>query len=180
MMTDRLSPNRFFYRAIFLAAFTACVSCGGSEAPPAQTESAKPAAGTASAPTGTCALLTAGEIQEVLGKAAGAPQPLEGTEVCTWPSAEDPSTTLLRLTFTDSGYPSYEGFVSSYQAEFGGEEPPKQYFRPIEGVGDWAMYVADENALQVYKGGRMLQVGTVPPDEQQAIALAKKAVPRLP
>jgi hypothetical protein len=180
MMTDCLFPNRSFRPAILFAAVTAFASCGRSEAPPAETASTEPATGTAPAPAGTCALLTAGEIQEVLGKAPGAPQPLEGTEVCTWPSAEDPSTTLLRLTFTDSGYPSYEAFVSSYQAEFGGEEPPKQYFRPIEGVGDWAMYVADENALQVYKGSRMLQVGTVPPDEQQAIALAKKALPRLP
>jgi hypothetical protein len=81
---------------------------------------------------------------------------------------------------SDSGFASFDGFVASYQAEFGGEEPPREYYRPIEGVGDWAMYVADENALQAFKGGRMLQVGTNPPEEAQAIALAQKAIQRLP
>jgi hypothetical protein len=84
------------------------------------------------------------------------------------------------VTYSESGFASYDGFVASYQAEFGGEEPPREYYRPIEGVGDWAMYVADENALQAYKGGRMLQVGTNPPDEAQAVALAQKALARFP
>jgi hypothetical protein len=156
-------------------------SCGGSGAPQGETASAPAAAEPAAAASGTCALLTSAEIQEVLGKAAGEPQTREGVPgECIWRSADDPSTTLVRLTFSDSGYESYDGFVSSYAAEFGGEQPPTEYYRPIEGVGDWAMYVADENALQVFQGGRMLQVGTNPPDEQQALALAQKAIPRLP
>ncbi|MGH9388487.1 MAG: hypothetical protein ACRD1Z_02660, partial [Vicinamibacteria bacterium] len=85
-----------------------------------------------------------------------------------------------RLTTSDTGFASYDGFVASYQAEFGGEEPPREYYRPIEGVGDWAMYVADENAVQAFSGGRMLQVATNPPDEGQALALAQRAIPRLP
>jgi len=156
-------------------------SCGGSGAPQGESASAETAASEPQpAASGTCALLNAEEIQEVLGKATGAPQSLEGTEDCIWSSADDPSSTLVRLTTSDSGYASYDGFVSSYQAEFGGEQPPAEYYRPIEGVGEWAMYVADENALQVFKGGRMLQVGTNPPDEQQSIALAQRAVARLP
>jgi len=155
-------------------------SCGGSEAPQGESASAEiPASEPQAAASGTCALLNADEIQEVLGKAPGAPQTPEGTQDCIWSSADDPSSTLVRLTTSDSGFTSYDGFVASYQAEFGGEQPPTEYYRPIEGVGDWAMYVADENALQVFTGGRMLQVGTNPPDEQQAIALAQKAVPRL-
>jgi len=178
LMKDRVSLQPILWPALLLAGL---ISCGGSEAPPGESDSPGTAAPEPqAAASGTCALLTAEEIQEVLGKATGAPQTPEGTEDCIWSSADDPSSTLVRLTTSDSGFASYDGFVASYQAEFGGEQPPTEYYRPIEGVGDWAMYVADENALQAFKGGRMLQVGTNPPDEQQAIALAKKAVPRLP
>jgi hypothetical protein len=175
-MRDRV-PNiqHVLWPTLLLAGLT---SCGSSEAPKAETASAETT--TAPAVSGSCALLTVEEIQEVLGKTPGAPQTPEGTQDCIWSSADDPSSTLVRLTTSDSGYASYDGFVSSYQAEFGGEQPPTDYYRPIEGVGDWAMYVADENALQAFKGGHMLQVGTNPPDEQQAIALAQRAVPRLP
>ena len=176
-MRDRVSIQHVLWPALLLAGLT---SCGSSEAPPAETASAETATEPAAAASGTCALLNAEEIQEVLGKAAGASQNPEGTEDCIWSSADDPSSTLVRLTTSDSGYASYDGFVSSYAAEFGGEQPPTEYYRPIEGVGDWAMYVADENALQVFKGGRMLQVGTNPPDDAQALALAQRAIPRLP
>ncbi len=178
LMKDSVSIQRVLLPGLLLAGLT---SCRGSEAPPSESAPASTTAAEQKAPaSGTCALLTAEEIQEVLGKATGAPQSPAGTEDCLWPSAEDPSSTLVRATLSDSGFASFDGFVASYQAEFGGEEPPREYYRPIEGVGDWAMYVVDENAIQVFKGGRMFQVGTNPPDEAQAIALAQKAVPRLP
>jgi hypothetical protein len=182
-MRDKVSTDHVLWPALVVAGLTACASCGSSEAPrgeSASNETAAPAAETQAAASGTCALLTAAEIQEVLGQAPGAHQAPEGTQDCIWSSADDPSSTLVRLTTSDSGLASFDSFVISYQAEFGGEEPPREYFRPIEGVGDWAMYVADENALQVFKGGRMLQVATNPPDEARALELAKRAIPRLP
>ncbi len=161
--------------------FAGLVSCGGSEAPQGGSASTEAPTGEAQAPaSATCALLTSGEIQEVLGKAPGAPQTPVGTEDCIWSAADDPSTNLVRLTTSDSGYASYDAFVASYSAEFGGEQPPTEYYRPIQGVGDWAMYVADENALQVFKGGRMLQVAVNPPNDAQSLALAQKAVARMP
>jgi hypothetical protein len=42
------------------------------------------------------------------------------------------------------------------------------------------MYVADEHALQVFRGGRMLQVSMDPYDDAKALALAQKAIGRLP
>jgi len=178
LMKHRVSVHRVVLPAILLAGLTCC---GGSEAPQSESAPASTTAAEQKAPaSGTCALLTAEEIQEVLGKAPGAPQSPEGTGECLWSSADAPSSTLVRVTVSDSGFVSFDGFVASYQAEFGGEEPPREYYRPIEGVGDWAMYVADENALQVFKGGRLLQVGTNPPDEAQAIALAQKAIQRMP
>jgi len=177
LMKDRVSIHGVLWPTLLLAGLT---SCGGSEAPRGESASAGTASSEPQASSsGTCALLNAEAIQEVLGKAPGAPQTPEGTEDCIWPAADDPSSTLVRVTTSDSGYASYDDFVASYQAEFGGEQPATEYYRPIEGVGDWAMYVADENAVQVFKAGRMLQVGTSPPDEQRAIALAQKALPRL-
>ena len=176
-MKDKVTIQHILWLALLLAGLT---SCGGSGAPQGESSAETAASEPHAATSGTCALLEGEEIREVLGKAPGASQMPEGTEDCIWPSADDPSSTLVRLTTSDSGFTSYDGFVASYQAEFGGEQPPTEYFRPIEGVGEWAMYVADENALQVFKAGRMLQVGTNPPDEQQAIALAQRAVPRLP
>jgi hypothetical protein len=158
------------------------LSCGGSEAPREESPAAQApesAESTAEASSAACGLLTAEEIQEALGRAPGAPQTPPGTEDCVWSAADDPSITLLRVRTSDSGYASYDSFVESYQAEFGGEQPPTEYYRPIQGVGDWAMYVADENAIQVFKGGRMLQVAPNPPNEAQALALAQKAVSRL-
>jgi hypothetical protein len=178
IMKDRVSIQHFLWPALVVAGFT---SCGGSEAPQGESASAETAASEPQAAlSGTCSLLDGEEIQEALGKAPGAPRTPEGTQDCIWSSADDPSSTLVRLATSDSGFESYDGFVASYQAEFGGEQPPTEYFRPIQGIGDWAMYVADENALQVFKGGRMLQVGTNPPDEAQALAMAQKAISRMP
>jgi hypothetical protein len=157
-------------------------ACGGTTEPPREESAPAEALGTEEAPAATsaaCSLLTAEEIREVLGEAPAPPQTPEGTDECLWSSSEDPARTLVRVTTSDSGYPSYESFVTSYQAEFGGEQPPTEYYRPIQGVGDWAMYVADENAIQVFKGGRMVQIAPHPPNEAHALALAQKAVARL-
>jgi hypothetical protein len=178
-MKDKVFLQHIPGLALLLAGLS---SCGGSEAPRSETASSETATESAAgAPaSGTCGFLTADDIQTTLGKASGAPRNPEHTQDCIWPAADDPSTTLVHLRFSDSGYASYDDFVASYQAEFGGEQPPIEYYRPVEGVGDWAMWIADENALRVFQGGRMLQVSASPPDEQQAIALAQKALPRLP
>ncbi len=172
-MKDKLSA----YRVLVLIGF---VSCGGSQAPEGEPPSTEAPAEAPATTFAGCALLTAEEIQEVLGRAPGAPQNPVGTEECIWSSADDPSSILVRLATSDSGYASYDGFVASYSAEFGGEQPPTEYYRPIQGVGDWAMYVADENAIQVFKGGRMVQVAPNPPNEAQALALAQRAAARMP
>jgi hypothetical protein len=174
----KMEMKSAFLLALLLA------SCGGSETSPPRAEESPPASGSAAssaaATSGTCALLHAEEIQEVMGQAPGAPSAAPGTDDCVWPSASAPSGMLVRLTVSDSGYATYDAFVASYGAEFGGEQPPREYYRPIEGVGDWAMFVADENAVQVFQGGKMVQVVTSPPDENQSVALARKVLPRLP
>jgi hypothetical protein len=152
-------------------------ACGTAQAPPAE---APPPESAPVATSSACSLLTAAEIQEVLGRAPGAPITPPGAEDCVYPDASDSTLTILRVSLADSGYSSYDSFVATYQAEFGGEEPPREYYRPVEGIGDWAMYVADENALQVFRGGKMLQVSPNPPDEGKALGLAHKAIARLP
>jgi hypothetical protein len=175
MTMEKLAVPKMVFLLLLVA------GCGGSEtSPPPESGSESAAAPAAGSPSGTCALLTAEDIQEVTGQAPGAPSAPPGTDDCQWPSASAPSTTLVRLTVSDSGYDTYDTFVASYGAEFGGEQPPREYYRPIEGVGDWAMYVADENAVQVFQRGKMVQVVTTPPDENQSVALARKVLPRLP
>jgi hypothetical protein len=84
------------------------------------------------------------------------------------------------VELTQSGFATFEAFRSSYQTEFGGEEPPPTRFKPIQGLGDWAMYVVDDGQLQIHRAGSMLLIGTTPPGEEQAVALGQKAIARLP
>jgi hypothetical protein len=113
-----------------------------------------------------------------MGASPGAPQAGQ-TELCTWPSSSG-SGPLVQVELTESGFSTFEAFVSSYQTEFGGEEPPRERFRPIDGLGDWAMYVVDDGLLQIHRAGRMLVIVTTPAGEEQAVALGQKAIARLP
>jgi hypothetical protein len=152
--------------------------CGGSQPEPAATTTEDAATAPASA-SEACGLLTAEEIGGVMGASPGAPQPgPSGTESCNWPSAAG-SGPIVEVWLSPSGYSNFEAFVASYQSEFGGEEPSRDQYRPIDGLGDWAMYVVDDGELQIHRAGRMLQVTTSPPSEERAVALGQKAVARL-
>ncbi len=156
------------------------IQCGG---PAAQKETAKPESAkpeTSTAPNANvCGLLTAAEIEQVLGSAPGEPRAgTDGLGDCTWPAADGSSTVLtLKLSTTDLG--SYDAFVRSYQTEFGGEEPSPEYYHRIQDLGTWAMYVVDDGAVRIYKGDRRLEVAPVPADEAKAVALGRMAAARL-
>ncbi|MGH9323340.1 MAG: DUF3558 family protein, partial [Vicinamibacteria bacterium] len=173
-MNDLISLRSWLILVAGLA-FSAVVApgCGGGQAPE-ESATTSEAASTeeASSSLDVCTLLTPAEIQEVMGQAPGDPQHLEeGLGGCAWSTA-DSSSTLVRIVLSGSSYDSYEDFVAGYQSEFGGEEPPTEYYRPIQGVGDWAMYLADQGALQVFQGGRMLEVATTPADEARSVELS--------
>src|SRR3990172_9827541 len=98
-MKDKVFIQHILWPSLLLLGLTAC---GGSGAPQGESSAETAASEPKPAASGTCALLQAEEIQEVLGKAPGAPQTPEGTQDCIWPSADDPSSTLVRLTTSDS------------------------------------------------------------------------------
>lgn len=162
-----------------LGALLGLAGCGGSDVP-------EPSATTESAPerpagsVDACGLLTAEEIGGVMGASPGEPQagPSQMGD-CTWPSSSG-SGPLVTLELTQSGYSTFEAFVASYQSEFGGEEPSRDQYRPVVGLGDWAMYVVDDGLLQIHRAGRMLLIGTSPAGEEQAVGLGQKAITRLP
>lgn len=123
-----------------------------------------------------CDLLTAEEIETALGSGAGATTPGDGS--CEWAGA-DGSEPVVRLRFTDSKLMSYADFVADFNAEFGGEEPDREEYMPVEGIGDWAMYVAEGHVLEVHVGENMFRVQTSAQSHEAAIEVAKIALPRI-
>lgn len=128
-----------------------------------------------------CSLLTGDDIQEVLDDIPGDPEP--GDEMlgqCTWRSATEPET-LVVLTLEEAVLDSFDDFVTQYGVEFGGENPPRDEYHPVEGVpGDWAMYVAEDHMVQAFRGDYVLEVSAPGAEEQQVIDLAARAMERLP
>ncbi len=164
--------------AIIVTLFSS-VGCGGGES----TGGAEPAA---SAPprADLCALLTSADIEAALGTAAGEPAPGDdGKGQCTW-GAADGSGTLVVLTLERAGLDSFDEFVADFGEEFGGEDPPREEYHPVEGVpGDWAMYVAEDHMVRAFRGDDVLEVSSpsVPSvEEAQVVDLAARAMANLP
>ncbi len=157
----------------FILALATSLGCGGSE----------PSGGTdAPAPdpeprADLCSLLTASDIEESLGKLAGDPAPGdEGLGQCAWGS--EPA---VRLTLETASLSSFDDFVVVFGEEFGGEDPPREQFHPVDGVGgDWAMYVAEHDMVRAFRGGQVLEVSSVGAEEAQVVDLATRAMARLP
>jgi len=129
-----------------------------------------------------CALLTASDIEEALGTTAGDPQPGadEGLGNCSWASAEggDPVAVLV---LEKAVIGSFDEFVADFGEEFGGEDPPRDEYHPVDGVpGDWAMYVAEEHLVRAFRGDRLLEVSAPSAEEAQVVDLATRAMARLP
>ncbi|HSF17892.1 MAG TPA: hypothetical protein VLK65_20305 [Vicinamibacteria bacterium] len=161
-----------YLRSVLIAGILAIISsCGGGA--PRETSSEAPHPG-----VDVCSFLTAAEIEEALGRAPGEPRPgSEGITSCTW-AAPDGSGSLVQLVLRNTTLSSYEDFVSEYGEEFGGENPPRDRFRPLEGPGDWSLYVADDNAIRVFRGEEELTVisEAAEKDEEVLMDLAEKAV----
>jgi hypothetical protein len=84
------------------------------------------------------------------------------------------------VTVSPSTLESYDDFVAEYGREFGGENPSKEYYQPVEGLAAWALYRTSGDVLEVYTGDRMLGVTVRPVSKEHAVSLAEKAIARLP
>ncbi len=161
-----------------LAVATLVAGCGGGgdsmESTDTSTEAAEPRAD-------LCALLTASDIEEALGKTAGDPQPGdEELGQCSWASA-DGGETVAVLILEKAALGSFDEFVAAFGEEFGGEDPPRDEYHPVDGVpGDWAMYVAEEHMVRAFRGDQLLEVSSPSAAEAQVVDLATRAMGRLP
>ena len=127
-----------------------------------------------------CALLTADEIEGALGERPGAATPgEEALGQCTWAATEgdDP---LVVLTLERAVLSSFDDFVAAFGEEFGGEDPPRDQFHPVDGVGDWAMFLADDHMVRAFRGDRVLELSAPGAEEARIVELAKIAMGRLP
>jgi hypothetical protein len=128
-----------------------------------------------------CVLLASTDIEQVLGASPGAPQAGDDDlGQCVWEAA-DGSGTLVELTLDEALLGSFDEFVTAFGEEFGGENPPRAEYHPVDGVpGDWAMYVAEEHMVRAFRGEHVLEVSSPAAEEAQVIDLATRAMGRLP
>jgi len=170
------NARRHFYSLAFAALIAGCG--GGGDSSSGMDTSSEPA----DAPRAdVCALLTASDIEEVTGAAVGDPQPGdEGLGQCSWASAESGDSVVV-LTLERAVLDSFDEFVADFGDEFGGEDPPRDEYHPVDGVpGDWAMYVAEEHMVRAFRGAQELEVSAPSAEEAQVVDLAARAMARLP
>ncbi len=169
------NARRMFYSLAVAALVAGCG--GGGDSSSGTDTSSEPA----DARADLCALLTASDIQEALGKTAGDPQPGdEGLGQCSWASAESGDPVAV-LTLERAVLGSFDEFVTDFGEEFGGEDPPRDEYHPVDGVpGDWAMYVAEEHTVRAFRGDQVLEVSSPSAEEEQVVDLATRAMGRLP
>ena len=181
MKLSRLPNPCYSLTAIAIVGLLSSWGCGGGGE-----ESAGGAEPAASAPARAdlCALLTSADIEAALGASAGeSTSGDDGKGQCSWATA-DGSGTLVVLTLERADVGSFDEFVANFGEEFGGEDPPREEYHPVEGVaGDWAMYVADEHMVRAFRGDDVLEVSSpsVPSvEEAQVVDLAARAMANLP
>lgn len=157
--------------AAILSAFVA-LACGRSSSE--STTGSR--SGTERDPQETCALLTAEDIQSVLGTTPGAPR-FEKPQ-CIWASADGSQDHLVQLIVTSAYYRSYDDIAKAYRETMDGADPAKA-MHPIEGAGLFAVGYSEMPMVQIYTGSSMVQVATFGNEELHALELAKKVVGRL-
>ena len=168
---------RAFVGILIIGVCAFAVGCGGGGAP-GESSAASGEPDVSTPAVDLCGFLTAADIEEVLGTSPGEPEGgTEGMGECTW-AAADGSGSLVRLSLDEALLDSFDDFVMEFGEEFGGENPPEDRFHPVEGLGDWAMYVADDSAIRVFRGDRELEVRSeaAEGDEETLKALAERAV----
>lgn len=133
------------------------------------------AARTGGDPKETCALLTADEIQTVMGTAPAEPR-FEGNQ-CAWASQDGSEQFLVQMIVTPSPYKSFDEVAETYREQM--DADPAEAIEPIEGVGLFAIGLKGMAMVQIFTGTHMVQVATSGKEQDRALELAKKAVARL-
>lgn len=130
-----------------------------------------------------CPLLAADDIATVFGQPPGAPERITGkfAATCKWPSADGKNPELVHvLVTTGSAVSSFEDYERRGRAAMQGRfaNTPIQ---KVEGLGDFAVWAGDDQsgALQVFRGGRLVQVTVSRTGERPALDVARALVARV-
>jgi len=137
-------------------------------------------------PVDACALLTAAEIGGMLSVEIGTPRQAPGTSpggpisTCQWPAAgDDPLTPFVQVSVTPNAASSSDEWMADMAREMGSAFDADEHPR-VDGIGDWAVYAAEDRTLIVAAGPRLVHVMVDPSSGgAEAIALARLAIGRL-
>jgi hypothetical protein len=162
------------------------VACGGAGDTGGPAEGTAPGTGSAAATTSVdaCDLLTAAEIGDALGAELGSPRHGPGSmpggpiTICQWPRAGQ-DLPFFQLSLTPNAASSYDEWMAGMARDLGEPLDPATN-RRVDGIGDWAVWVADTRSLLVASGRRLLHVMVdAGSSEQEATGLARLALQRL-
>jgi hypothetical protein len=130
-----------------------------------------------------CPLLDPGAIAEVLGESPGPPERTPGkfAATCKWPSADGRTPELVHvLITTGAAVASFEDYDRRGRAAMKGRfaDTPIQ---PVAGFGDFAVWAGDDasGALQVFEGGRLVQVTVARVGDRPALDVARALMGRV-
>lgn len=166
---------------VLSAAVLGLVLTGCSEPPAASTSG-----GQTKTQTEACTLLLSSEITDVLGSPVGeGVDPNTVVPTCQWPPEGEstPFVPVVQITLVRDSAGSFDTWLSQMRAEYdeSGFDFNADNYRRVDGIGEWAVYIADGGLLMVGQRGTLLQVMVSSgPDHARQVALARRALARLP
>jgi hypothetical protein len=122
-----------------------------------------------------CALLTVGDIQSTLGKAANTGK-RDGLQ-CTWAATDGSNPLLVQVMLTAVAFRTYEEFAANYMKTH--KEDPATLAQRVDAPGGFALAMNGAPVIQVYTQSGMVQVATLESGYGQALELARKAAARM-
>lgn len=141
-------------------------------------------AASAASDVNLCNLLTAEQVEEVLGQAPGEPRAemsSSGAPICVWPAADESAGQLTAVRMAPRSAGTYEEYVEQARQATGGHFMAHE-FEKLEGVGDFAVWAGGEESgvLQVFSGNHMIQIaagsGNGRTAQENAMMLAERLV----
>jgi hypothetical protein len=123
-----------------------------------------------------CAWLSDDEIEGLLSARPTASASSAGLPGCVWTGAD--RLPLLQATLAPNPASSADDYAARLAAELGEEWSPDE-LKPVDGLGDFALYTPEARMLQVFRGRRTLQIMVSrPADEAEAMAVARALLGR--
>jgi hypothetical protein len=148
----------------------AALACSGTSEQSPREEATQ---GASADPKAACSLLTAEDINAVMGIAPGEPR-FESNQ-CIWPRGDRPEELLVQLMVAPPSYRSYDDLARAYREQMDGADPA-QAMEPLDGigVGRFAVGFREMPMVQIYTDKALVQVSTFGNKREHALELAKR------